>query len=165
MQSWESTSETGASLALGLPLKSTSFNIYRGYRRLIVLHLSDTENAMVGSLRGLALGLGGCLLPSALAATLSYDFKIEWVRANPDGLFERPTIGINGQWPIPRIDANVGDTIIINAHNALGNQTTSLHFHGLSMNGTTHMDGPSQVSQCPVPVGGSFVYAFTVGSL
>ena len=118
---------------------------------------------MVASIRRLATSLGIFLLPSALAATLSYDFKIEWVRANPDGLFERPVIGINGKWPIPRIDANVGDTIIINAHNELGNQTTSLHFHGLLMNGTTHMDGPSQVSQCPIPVGGSFLYSFTVG--
>lgn len=40
------------------------------------------------------------LLGPALAATVSYDFNIEWVRANPDGAFERPTIGINGKWPI-----------------------------------------------------------------
>jgi iron transport multicopper oxidase len=99
---------------------------------------------------------------SSLAATVSYDFSIEWVRANPDGAFERPTIGINGQWPIPQIEANVGDTILVNAHNNLGNQTTSLHFHGLFMNGSNHMDGPSQVTQCPIPPGSSFLYNFTV---
>lgn len=98
----------------------------------------------------------------ALAKTISYDFTIGWVRANPDGAFERPTIGINGQWPIPRIEANVGDTILVNAHNDLGNQSTSLHFHGLFMNGTNHMDGPVQVTQCPIQPGGSFLYNFTV---
>ncbi|KAH6889659.1 Cupredoxin [Thelonectria olida] len=105
---------------------------------------------------------GLSLLGPALAKTVSYDFTIEWVRANPDGAFERPTIGINGQWPIPQIEANVGDTILINAHNQLGNQTTSLHFHGLFMNGTNHMDGPAQVTQCPIQPGGSFLYNFTI---
>lgn len=120
---------------------------------------------MVGLARGFTLALGSSLIGSGLAATLSFDFEIGWVRANPDGLFERPVIGINGEWPIPRIDANVGDTILINAHNKLGNQTTSLHFHGLMMEGATHMDGPSQVSQCPIPIGGSFLYNFTVSGL
>ncbi|KAF5002513.1 hypothetical protein FGRMN_338 [Fusarium graminum] len=59
------------------------------------------------------LGWAVVLAPAALAATVSYDFTIEWVRANPDGAFERPTIGINGQWPIPRIEATVGDTILV----------------------------------------------------
>ncbi|KAM5356679.1 hypothetical protein ACJ41O_003325 [Fusarium nematophilum] len=99
---------------------------------------------------------------TSLAATVSYDFTIEWVRANPDGAFERPTIGINGQWPIPRIEANVGDTVLVNARNNLGNQTTSLHFHGLFMNGSNHMDGPSQVTQCPIPPGETFLYNFTI---
>lgn len=65
------------------------------------------------------------------AATVTYDFEVGWVRANPDGVFERPTIGINGQWPIPQITANVGDQLIVNVLNSLGNQSTSLHFHGL----------------------------------
>ncbi|KAI8948498.1 Cupredoxin [Xylaria longipes] len=96
------------------------------------------------------------------AATVIYDFNIGWVTANPDGAFERPTIGINGQWPIPRIEANVGDNIIVHATNQLGNQSTSLHFHGLFMNGTTHMDGPAQVSQCGIPPGSRFTYNFTI---
>ncbi|KAL0940862.1 iron transport multicopper oxidase fet3 precursor [Colletotrichum truncatum] len=102
------------------------------------------------------------LWQTAFAATVSYNFNIGWVTANPDGAFDRPTIGINGEWPIPRIDANIGDTILINVHNHLGNQSTSLHFHGLFMNGTTHMDGPSQVSQCAILPGASFTYNFTI---
>ncbi|KAF7942721.1 uncharacterized protein EAE97_006175 [Botrytis byssoidea] len=96
------------------------------------------------------------------AATVTYDFNITWVRANPDGAHERPTIGINGQWPLPIMRANVGDQVIVNVDNQLGNQTTTLHFHGLFMNGSTHMDGPAQVSQCGIPSGSQFVYNFTV---
>ncbi|OAA42872.1 multicopper oxidase [Beauveria brongniartii RCEF 3172] len=98
----------------------------------------------------------------AQAAVVLHDFNIGWVTVNPDGAFDRTAIGINGKWPIPRIDANVGDTVIIHVHNQLGNQSTSLHFHGLVMNGTAHMDGPSQVTQCPIPPGGSFTYHFTI---
>ncbi|GKT57194.1 multicopper oxidase [Colletotrichum tofieldiae] len=108
------------------------------------------------------LTLISALVRSACAATVSHDFNIGWVTANPDGAFDRPTIGINGQWPNPRIDANVGDTVLINVHNDLGNQSTSLHFHGLYMNGSTHMDGPAQVSQCAIPPGSSFTYNFTI---
>ncbi|KKP07711.1 iron transport multicopper oxidase FET3 precursor [Trichoderma harzianum] len=98
----------------------------------------------------------------ASAATVNYDFNITWVTANPDGAFARPVIGINNQWPIPRIEANVGDRIVVNVNNQLGNQSTSLHFHGLFMNGTTHMDGPVGVSQCDIPPGHSFKYDFTI---
>ncbi|KAI8634433.1 multicopper oxidase [Xylariaceae sp. FL1651] len=118
----------------------------------------------MGSLTRLTLPLGWALacLQLAAAATVTYDFTVGWVSANPDGAFERPVIGINGQWPIPRIEANVGDNVIVHVTNQLGNQSTSLHFHGLFMNGTTHMDGPSQVSQCSIPPGSDFTYNFTI---
>lgn len=98
----------------------------------------------------------------AEAETRVYNFTAEWVRANPDSLFERPVIGINGQWPIPRIEATVGDRVIVNLNNNLGNQSTSIHFHGLFMNGTTHMDGVVGATQCGIPPGSSFTYSFTV---
>ena len=103
-----------------------------------------------------------CLAALSSAATVTYDFDIGWVTTNPDGMADRPTIGINGQWPIPRIEANVGDRVIVHVLNSLGNQSTSLHFHGLFMNGTTHMDGPSQVTQCAIGPGSRFTYNFTV---
>ncbi|KAK2624309.1 hypothetical protein QTJ16_006259 [Diplocarpon rosae] len=95
------------------------------------------------------------------ANTVTYDFNITWVTANPDGIFERPTIGINNQWPIPVIEATRGDQIVVNVNNQLGNQTTSLHFHGLFHNGTNAMDGPAYVTQCPIQPGSSFTYNFT----
>ncbi|KAL7624079.1 hypothetical protein AAE478_005636 [Parahypoxylon ruwenzoriense] len=102
------------------------------------------------------------LLSLSRAATVTYNFNISWVITNPDGTFDRPTIGINGQWPIPPIVANTRDNIVIHVTNQLGNQSTSLHFHGLFQNGTAHMDGPSQVSQCAIAPGSSFTYNFTI---
>lgn len=116
--------------------------------------LSSIKSMICASL--LALGY------VAHAATVTYDFNITWVTANPDGAYNRPVIGINGQWPIPVMTATVGDRVIVNAVNQLGNQTTSLHFHGLYMNGTTQMDGPVGVSQCGIPPGGAFKYDFHV---
>jgi iron transport multicopper oxidase len=73
-----------------------------------------------------------CLFfPVVLADVVTYDFDVSWVYANPDGLATRPVIGINGEWPIPSIVATKGDRVIVNVKNSLGNETTSLHFHGL----------------------------------
>jgi len=106
--------------------------------------------------------IASLLATSSFGATVIYDWDIGWVTANPDGMFDRPTIGINGQWPLPMVEVNVRDRVIVNMHNSLGNQSTSLHFHGLFQNGTTHMDGPIGVVQCAVPPGSSFTYNFTV---
>ncbi len=105
------------------------------------------------------------LLLAATVQAVTYDWNITWVNANPDALYVRPTIGINNQWPPPLMTATIGEQVIVNVFNGLGNETTSLHFHGLYMNGSTEMDGPTQVSQCPIPPGASFTYNFTVSLL
>lgn len=104
------------------------------------------------------------LLPFlAEAKTVSYDFNVTWVNANPDGLFERKVVGINGQWPLPIIEVDKGDQLIVNMYNGLDDgHSTSIHFHGMFQNGTNEMDGPSMVTQCPVPPGSSITYNFTV---
>ena len=71
-----------------------------------------------------------------LAATVTYNWSVGWTSANPDGKTTRPIIGINGVWPCPAITGNVGDHIVINLQNQLGNETTTLHFHGLLQSGT-----------------------------
>jgi iron transport multicopper oxidase len=96
------------------------------------------------------------------SATVEYDFDLGWVWANPDNAHPRSVIGVNGQWPLPIIRATVGDTVIVNVQNGLGNQSASIHFHGLFMNGTTHMDGTSYVSQCSITPGARFIYKFVV---
>lgn len=98
----------------------------------------------------------------AQASAKLYNWSIDWVRAAPDG-FERPVIGINGQWPCPALEVDVGEEVTIIVHNNLGNETTSLHFHGLSQMHTNEMDGPVGVTQCPIPPGSTFTYKWTVG--
>jgi iron transport multicopper oxidase len=38
--------------------------------------------------------------------------------------------GINGHFPLPAIEVNLGDTLVVNVVNLLGNETTGIHFHG-----------------------------------
>jgi iron transport multicopper oxidase len=105
--------------------------------------------------------LGG-IVPLAATETVTFDWNITWVLANPDGAYWRPVIGINNQWPLPVLNLTKGDRVIANVYNGLGNETTSVHWHGLFQNGTTYMDGPPMVNQCEIPIGGSITYNFTV---
>jgi FtsP/CotA-like multicopper oxidase with cupredoxin domain len=98
----------------------------------------------------------------AAAKDVVYDFNVTWVTANPDGLADRKVVGINGQWPLPVIEVDKGDQLIVNMYNGLGDKSTSIHFHGMFQNGTNDMDGASMVTQCPIPPGSSFTYNFTV---
>ena len=105
------------------------------------------------------------LLFTAFGKIVTYDFNITYTEANPDGLFMRRVIGINGQWPCPTIEVDKGDRLIVHLVNGLEDQSTSLHFHGLYMNGTTYMDGPAGVTQCAIAPGNSFTYDFVVRNL
>lgn len=91
-----------------------------------------------------------------------YNWDVTWVSRNPDGLNTRPVIGINGQWPPPALTANVGERVTVHLTNKLGNETTSLHFHGLFQEGTNSMDGPTGATQCPIGPDEKFTYDFTV---
>lgn len=102
------------------------------------------------------------LVTIALADVRTYNFTAGWANRNPDGLFERRVMTINGQWPIPTIHATVGDEVVVNLKNNLGDRPCSLHFHGLYMNGTSHMDGVAQATQCPIPANSTFTYRFNV---
>lgn len=123
----------------------------------------------------MAVSLSKFLIPIALflwgresyAGTVTYDFNVSWVPPQPsyDTDYGRAVMGVNGQWPIPPVHVNLGDNVVINVYNGLGNETTSIHVHGIFQNGTTEMDGAAQVSQCTIPPGNTFVYNFTVGIL
>ncbi|EPS45448.1 hypothetical protein H072_659 [Dactylellina haptotyla CBS 200.50] len=102
------------------------------------------------------------LLPSVFSKTVTYDFNVTYTEANPDGQFSRRVIGINGKWPIPTIDVDKGDRLIVKLHNGLPDVETSLHFHGLFQNGTGYMDGPAKVTQCALGPGQSMTYNFTI---
>lgn len=104
------------------------------------------------------------LLASGLAKTLTYNWSIDFVNAAPDGVTRR-VIGVNGKWPCPKIEGDVGDNVVVHVTNNLETQTTGLHFHGLRQFGTQVMDGPAGVTQCPIVPGSSFTYSFTVRGL
>ena len=96
------------------------------------------------------------------AKTVTHDFNVTWVTGNPDGAFERKVVGINGQWPLPIIEVDKGDRLVVHMHNNLGDHSASIHWHGMFLNGSSYMDGPSMVTQCPVVSGQSITYNFTI---
>ncbi|KAF8750789.1 Ferroxidase laccase [Rhizoctonia solani] len=91
--------------------------------------------------------------------TRTYDWTITMQEGAPDG-FYRQMIVVNGQYPGPTIEANEGDTIIVNVKNKIPKMGTSVHWHGIFQQGTQWMDGPAGITQCPIPSGGSFTYKF-----
>ncbi|KAJ2757944.1 ferroxidase fet3 [Coemansia sp. BCRC 34490] len=97
------------------------------------------------------------LVDLTAAATVEREWTVEWVDYDMDGIFTRKAIGINGQWPIAAVEADLGDELVIHVHNGLA-ETTSLHFHGLFQNGTSYYDGAVMATECGVPPGGSFTY-------
>jgi hypothetical protein len=64
----------------------------------------------------------------------------------------------NGQIPGPRIHIREGDRVRVILHNRLPEETT-IHWHGLIL--PNSMDGPAEITQKPVPPGGSYTYEFT----
>ena len=100
-------------------------------------------------------------LKLASAKDVYYNWSVDWVNAAPDG-FERPVIGINGQWPCPTIDIETGDRLIVDVYNNLGNESTGIHWHGMFQHSTGFMDGTTGVTQCPIKPGDKLRYDFTV---
>ncbi|CAD6575594.1 MAG: hypothetical protein ASARMPREDX12_007388 [Alectoria sarmentosa] len=109
----------------------------------------------------LGLLLLGCS-QFAIAKVVEYNWSIDWVNRNPDGAFPRPVIGINGEWPCPQIDVDLGDHLIVTIYNNLGNESTGLHWHGLNQYGHATMDGSAGTAQCPVPPNSTFTYSFPI---
>ena len=95
----------------------------------------------------------------------SYDFTIHRGVIAPDG-YQKHVLLINNQFPGPTIEANWGDTITVNVHNALDNSTdgpeegTALHWHGLLQAGNPWEDGVPAIGQCPIAPGKSLQYSF-----
>ena len=65
----------------------------------------------------------------------------------------------NRQIPGPRLELTQGDRVRINFRNELP-ETATIHWHGLIV--PNQMDGPAEITQPPVPKGGTYVYEFTI---
>lgn len=96
------------------------------------------------------------------AETHTWYFQTTWVDGNPDGVFERKVMGFNNTWPLPTLRVKQGDRVQLFLNNGFDDRNTSLHFHGLFQNGTSQMDGPEMVTQCPIAPGDTMLYNFTV---
>lgn len=66
----------------------------------------------------------------------------------------------NNQVPGPTIRVTEGDRVRINVTNRLPESTT-VHWHGLIL--PNEMDGPAEITQEPIPPGGTYSYEYTVG--
>lgn len=60
------------------------------------------------------------ILHAANAITHTFDWNVSWVNANPDGMRERAVIGLNGEWPWPLLNFTMGDRVVVNLHNQVG---------------------------------------------
>ncbi|KAJ1950737.1 ferroxidase fet3, partial [Linderina pennispora] len=92
---------------------------------------------------------------------VTYYWDVTYTKANPDGLFERQVVGVNGVWPPPPIEVSLNDTLVVEMRNSL-NEPTTLHAHGLYQNGTNYYDGPDMVTQCGVPPGSNMTYRIPI---
>ncbi|KAG0707940.1 Fet3 ferroxidase [Suillus ampliporus] len=104
------------------------------------------------------------LLPPALAGIQEIWWNVTYVPdANPDGLFERRVIGVNGTWPPPPIEVSTADSLLVHVTNGIDKPAT-LHHHGMYFNSTSWMDGAIAVSQCGIPPGQTFDYVVPINS-
>jgi FtsP/CotA-like multicopper oxidase with cupredoxin domain len=95
-------------------------------------------------------------------ATLEYNWSVTRNFRAPDGVKKRVYL-INGVFPGPTIEARSGDTLKIHLSNNIeDDEGLSIHWHGLNMKGTNHMDGAVGLTQCPIPKGKMFTYEFEI---
>ncbi|XP_052228206.1 uncharacterized protein LOC127842632 [Dreissena polymorpha] len=113
--------------------------------------------------------------------TCYYDFELELYFALPKGCFDCPrnktdcarphciaadgvsraVYTVNRMLPGPAIHVCENDTIVVNVVNHLTNgEGTSIHWHGVLQHDSQFMDGVAMVTQCPIPIRGSFEYRF-----
>ena len=77
-----------------------------------------------------------------------------------DSLSYRSVITINGQVPGPTLIVYDSQTMIVDVRNNLGDEATSIHWHGLFQINTPWMDGVGGLSHCPIAPGNNFRYIF-----
>jgi len=92
----------------------------------------------------------GNILPSSLAATVEKTWDVGWgpiPGVFPSGTLDKTGILIGGQWPPPKIEVNVGDTIILTVNNIDIDEGVTLHAHGFHQFNNNHQDGPMGITQ------------------
>ena len=86
------------------------------------------------------------------AGTKSLEWDITYTTANPDSKHVRTVIGVNGKWPLPAIELDLGDRLILKVNNKLDDANTALHAHGLFQKVTNYFDGAAGATQWFTPL-------------
>ncbi|PVU94393.1 hypothetical protein BB559_003016 [Furculomyces boomerangus] len=97
------------------------------------------------------------IISPCFSKIINVNWNISYARGNPDGLYNRRVIGVNGDWPIKALEGVVGDTIYLNATNYL-DVPTSLHAHGLLFKTNKFSDGAFGINHCGIAPGDHYVY-------
>lgn len=98
-------------------------------------------------------------LSVARAAVISAYWRVSWAFVAPDGV-EKAVAVVNGVSPGPVLEGRVGDRVRVVVENALHEEGTSVHWHGVRQRASPWSDGVPGVSQCAVEPGARFVYEF-----
>ncbi|ODN00020.1 Iron transport multicopper oxidase FET3 [Orchesella cincta] len=95
------------------------------------------------------------------AKIVRHTFEVSYITGQPDGVWTKSILGINGKFPGPTIEGAVGDVAEITVINKIHDgQNVTIHWHGIHQRGTPFEDGPSQITQCPLKQGSTQVYKF-----
>ncbi|KAL8159984.1 hypothetical protein V2J09_001521 [Rumex salicifolius] len=101
-------------------------------------------------------------MPTILAMAKLYEFKVQFT--NVTKLCNTKSIvTINGMYPGPVVYAQEDDRVIVKVVNETPYNIT-IHWHGVRQMLSCWYDGPSYITQCPIQIGQSFTYNFTLAS-
>ncbi|SJX65875.1 related to cell surface ferroxidase [Sporisorium reilianum f. sp. reilianum] len=89
-----------------------------------------------------------------------YNWTLTQVLSNPAGTTKQMRL-VNGLFPGPKVEGNIGDRIIVHIQNEMPVPTT-IHWHGQYQRGSNQMDGSAGITECGIAPGTSFTYNWTV---
>ncbi|KAK3669926.1 laccase, multicopper oxidase, benzenediol:oxygen oxidorectuctase [Recurvomyces mirabilis] len=94
--------------------------------------------------------------------TVSHSLTITNGTCNPDGHGERLCLLINNQYPGPVVNAAWGDILSVTVTNAMKDNGTSIHWHGIRQYHSPGYDGVNGITECPLAPGQTKTYTFQV---
>ncbi|SPO25296.1 related to cell surface ferroxidase [Ustilago trichophora] len=89
-----------------------------------------------------------------------FHWTLTQVLSNPAGTTKKMRL-VNGLYPGPLVEANIGDRIVVHVENKMP-VPTSLHWHGQFQRGSNQMDGSAGITECGIAPGTTFTYNWTV---
>jgi len=95
----------------------------------------------------------------ATAELVRYDLSVSESTRTIDGKTAK-TLLINDSLPAPTLHFRVGDQAVIQLHNRLSRQSTSLHWHGLLL--PNAQDGVPSLTTQVIPAGATHTYRFSL---